>query len=119
VQIGGIEGFLKISVHSGRKAMLAVTIQRMGSERNDRHMSASLLFLTTDFSGGFQSIHLGHLHVHEDHVEMIRLHRGNRLLAVESYLDTMALLLQDLEGEMLIHRTIFCQKNAQAMTCLG
>src|SRR6266446_8361258 len=36
----------------------------------------------TNFSGGFETVHLRHLDVHQDQIEFLFLRRTNRLLAI-------------------------------------
>ena len=58
--------FRDVVVHAGREAFFAVVLQCMGGHGDDRNAGIQdTLACCTDGPSRFQSIHLGHLNVHE------------------------------------------------------
>ena len=63
----------------------------------------------------FEPIHLGHLHVHQDHVVGLPPDRLHRLDAVRRQVGAVAHLLQQPHGELLVHDVVFGEQDAQRM----
>ena len=59
----------KVVIHSGGEATLAVPGHGVRGHGDDGNVPARALFLLADQRGSFKTTHLGHLHVHEDHIE--------------------------------------------------
>ena len=70
--------------------------------------------LRADGGRGLEAVHLGHLHVHQHEVEVLRLQRGDRLSAVVGDDDRMSVLLQQADGQLLIDQAVLGQQNAAA-----
>src|SRR5262249_38004577 len=56
----------EVIVHAGGQALVAVALHRVGRHRHDARPRA--IAPANDLARGLQAVHLGHLHVHQDHV---------------------------------------------------
>ena len=63
---------------AGGEALLFGALHGVSSHGDDRHVAAPQCFVVAYGGGGFQTVHFGHLNVHEDHVEGFGLPRGER-----------------------------------------
>src|SRR5437763_95118 len=67
--------------------------------------------------GGFHAAHLGHLHVHEDQVELLAVQGFQRLAAVANVLDLMAQRPQDDPQRGPDHGIVIGQQDLQCPPC--
>ena len=81
-ELDGRNGFGDIVIHPGCQAALAITLGGVSRHGNNRDMAAVLFFDLTNFAGGLETIHFGHLNVHQYDIEGIRVKRFHRLLTV-------------------------------------
>ncbi len=72
-----------------------------------------------DRRGGFESIHHGHLGVHQNQVEALLLQCVQRLNAVGRYHHHVALVFEQARGQLLIHHIVFGQQDAQRQPALA
>ncbi len=70
--------------------MLPVARHGVGRQGDDWGMNACVLFGSPDPGGGFQAVHLRHLHVHENQVESALAMYVNGFLAAGSKARLMA-----------------------------
>ncbi len=61
---------------------LAIALHGVGRHRDDRHVGAGRPFARADGFGRLEAVHLGHLHVHQHHVEGFALDALDRFSAV-------------------------------------
>jgi hypothetical protein len=59
-----------------------------------------------DPPGRLQPVHLGHLHVHEDHVVVLAAERGEHLEAVRRQVRPVAQALQEEQRDLLVHGVV-------------
>ena len=65
--IGDLHGLAQVIVHAGREAEFAITLHGVGGERDDPGPLMPVGKRLNDAPGGFEAVHLGHLHIHENH----------------------------------------------------
>jgi hypothetical protein len=68
---------------------------------------------------GFQPVHLGHLHVHQDDVERCRRARSSACEPFACHLDPQAHALQHLAGHLLVDGVVLDQQHAGAGVALA
>src|SRR2546428_7290341 len=61
-----------ISIHAGIKTSLPIAFHRITGHRDDRYMNPGGLFLLSNGSRRLETIHVGHLKIHQDDVESER-----------------------------------------------
>ena len=62
------DGFRKIPIHPRLEAALSVSLHGMGGQGDDRNVKPRVLFTFPQLAGGFEPVHFGHLHVHQDQI---------------------------------------------------
>ena len=70
-----LDGLDQIAVHARLQAVFAITHHRMRGQRDDGNVSPGNLFPVSNCRGGFDPVHSGHLHVHEDKIETLAFER--------------------------------------------
>ena len=70
-------------------------------------MPSRALLLFADRGGRLDPAHLGHLHVHEDHIERFLRRALDRQRAVADDGGRMALLIEQRRHQLLIRRVVF------------
>ena len=118
-QLFYLEGLGDVVVHARFQAALPVAFHGMGGHRDDGDVAARLLLTRAQETGGLETVHLGHLNVHEDEVEghpsgFGPLPGGHGLLAVAGDGDRVPLLLQDAHGQPLVDGVVLGQQEAEA-----
>ncbi len=68
VEFGGLHGFHDVAVHAGLQTAVAVALHGVGGHGDDGQMLGVRL-PPADLGGGFQTVHLGHLDIHQDEIE--------------------------------------------------
>ena len=69
------------------------------------------MFHTAYFSGRFKTVHLGHLAVHENDIELITIKCREYLFAVLGKLIVTLQYLQHGDSHFLVNRIVFCQQH--------
>ena len=105
--------FGDVVVHSGSEASLAVAGHGVGGHRDDRDVPARAFFLLPDERGGFKTIHLGHLHIHEDQVEGLFFQHSQSHPSVLGDRHAVPGLLQNPQGDALIDGVVLGKKNVE------
>ena len=108
------ERLAEVIVHASRQAQLAVAFEGVGGEGHDRRppaavRAAALLF--ADRPGRLVPVHLGHLAVHEDQVEVRRAPRRHGLAAVPRDLDPQAEDRENAGDHLLVHAVVLGQQD--------
>jgi len=68
---------------------------------------------------GFEAAHVRHLDIHDDRVERMRFEGRDRFFAILRQRHDMALLLENPNGQPLIHFVVLGQEDAQALPRLA
>ena len=63
-QFNHIDGLSEIAVHAGRQAEFPVAVHRIRGHGDNGRTAVAVTFLNADRHGGFEPVHLGHLHIH-------------------------------------------------------
>ena len=104
-----------VVVHAGGEAQLTVAghgVRRHGGDpRTGRCRPAG-----TDPTRRLEPVELGHLDVHEHQVVGLRLERRDRLQPVAGHVRAVAQLLEQAERELLVHRVVLGDQDAQRVT---
>lgn len=74
-----VDGLGDVSIHAGGEAGDSVGFLGLGRKRDDRQPRQA--GLAPDAPGDFETVHFGHLHVHEHDIEVGRFQPGERLAA--------------------------------------
>ena len=104
-------------VHAGFETLLAILRHRIGRERNDRHMlaGAALNLTLANRAGGVVAIHLGHVAIHQDEIEVLFGARIKRLDAVVGDHHAVALqLVEHADGDRLVDQVVLDQQHGAA-----
>ena len=101
------------AVHPRLQAALAIARHCVSGQRDDGNMFAGDFFPVADGKSGFNSVHSGHLHVHEDEVETPALQRLQRRGAVVRRDHLVARFLKYALGQRAIDRIVLDQQNVQ------
>ena len=81
----------------------------MRGEGDDGGAPAGEFLALANFGGGFEAVHLRHLNVHQDEVELRTLHSRNRLFAINSNGDRKAAFLEQALRQGAIDGVVFHQ----------
>ena len=73
VELLGIEGLGDEAVHPGSGRVLAVLLERVGRERDDRHRASVFPIERADLDRRLEAVEQRHLHVHQHEIERSRL----------------------------------------------
>ena len=87
-KLGDSQRLGDVFVHSGRQALLPVTLHRVRGHRDDRDVLAAA-FAAADRLDGLVSVYLGHLAVHQH----------DRVIAASAHLDRRQPVGSDVDGE--------------------
>jgi hypothetical protein len=115
-QFSGINGLGYISIRSGGEAAFAVALDGVRGEGNDRSVRARGQFLFADERRSLQTIHLWHLHVHQNHIKLVRPILFPALHGFPTFIHgrhSVTLFLQQFLREHAIDRVVFRKKNVQ------
>src|SRR5437899_1169526 len=103
----------QIAVHPRLQAAFAITHHRMRGQRDDGNISPRSLFPVSNCRGGFDPVHSGHLHVHEDEIEALTFERLQRGGPVVHGGDCVTLFLEHVLGESAVYRIVLDQQDMQ------
>ena len=85
----GLERLRDIIIHTGGEHFLAGTRHRMRGERDDRHLPGAARQVA-DFLRGGDTVELGHLQIHQDHVVIFCPRGIHRLAAIIRQINAVA-----------------------------
>src|SRR5438552_9664446 len=85
----------------------------MRCQREDWYVAAGGALQITDRFGSRPTIHLRHLYIHENDIEVVLLHRLQSLLSIKSRDYAMAAFFEQLNREFLIDSIIFGEQNGE------
>ena len=109
-------GFDDVAVHSRRQATFLVAFHGVGGHGDDRQVSAGGLLPRADDPGGLETIHVGHLHIHQDQIESAGarlVQGGQRFSPVPGDDHRVAALSEQPRGDQLVDLVVLGQENAQ------
>ena len=115
LQIALANGFGQVTVEAGRQTALAVALHGVGRQGEDRYVPFASRFAQPDRLNRFEAVHLRHLHVHENDVELTGVECIERLAAVGCDDHGMSDPLQHVDSHLLVHVMILGQQNPQAI----
>ncbi len=99
-------------IHPGLQAVLPVLFHGIGRHRHDGQAQA--LGQLPDGAGGAQSIHHGHLHVHQHQVVGLHTHQIQGLLSIQRHIHLEPLVAQQFAGDLQVHLVVVhCQDAAE------
>src|ERR1700760_65472 len=100
------------SIHPGCQTPVSFLAHRRSGHRYYGNVSPRPLFLA-DLRGSLHTSHLGHLHVHEDQIEIAFSPLLNRFQSIHCQRDPMSHLAQHTHRDSLIHQVVFGQQDPQ------
>ncbi len=102
----GLDRFGQAGVHSGGQEGVARLGRRIGGEPDDGDLFAAQ-FLHADQLGRFDPAHARHMHVHQQHVEIVLVERFKRTFAVVRKDHLVPGALESHRNDPLVHRIVF------------
>jgi hypothetical protein len=113
-QLAGHNGLAQVRVHAGGHAVITVFAHHIGGERNDGHSLAEAILALqfTDAGGGGESVHDGHLAIHQHDIERTLREALQSLGPVVRDRDLAGQFLQQPVRDALIHRIVLDQEDA-------
>jgi hypothetical protein len=90
----GVNGLGDVIVHSPIQTALPLLDRRVRRHGDNRRAMVSLLFPLANRCRGFKSVHLRHLHIHENEIVVVLLDRLNRLHPIIRQIRLVTHLLQ-------------------------
>src|SRR5580704_1682620 len=102
----------EVAVHARGQAFVPVTFHGVSGQSDDRLMQPAVFLLFPNGCSGLHSVHLRHLHVHENQIELLLFQRVQRFPAVAGYRHPMSSLLQQPRGQALVHGIVLREQNA-------
>ena len=112
-QVLRFDGLGHVVVHAGCQAGLAVRRHGVGGHGHNRQIPVLRQFAY--LAGGGHAVHHRHLHVHQHHVVIGRLHLVQRHLAVFGQVHQKSGIAQQLNGHFLVELVVFHQQNPRAL----
>ena len=110
--------FGDIVVHAGRDAFLAVALHCVCRHSNDDNRRLvvwelrALLLALPNKARHLQPAHFGHHDVHEDQIVWLPIERGERFHAIGRQVGTIAHLLEQADGDLLVDDIVVAKENA-------
>ena len=112
-QIIGAERLREIRVHPGLETTFTISGHGVRRHGNDRQVRASRSLALANESRGFETVHLWHLHVHQDKVELLRRDAFDRFAARPGDDHRVSNLLEQCHDEFLVRRVVLGRKDAK------
>ncbi len=81
----------------------------MCSHGDDAGALMTSAFLLADLGGSLETIHDGHLHVHEDDIELLALQCFDSLATIIGNHDNVPLLFQQRDSKPLVYYIVFSE----------
>ncbi|MNT76319.1 hypothetical protein D3C86_1954480 [compost metagenome] len=88
MQVGAFEGFGQVIIHACRQAGLAIALQGIGGEGDDRYIG--LVGEAANLPGGFIAIHDRQAAIHQDGGKVLALDALQRLGAIADQADPVS-----------------------------
>ena len=111
----GVEGFTEVAVHAGFQASSFIFGEGMGGDGDDPGMAGGSVegFLVANSPGGQQSVHDGHLKVHEDQVERHLAPAGERLFTVVGFHKLVTPFSEQGGQNLTVHEVILDDQDSE------
>src|SRR5437870_13005391 len=116
-QVVSLEWLREVAAHHTRQTALALPAERVRREGYDRERPA--LWQGADRLRGLESVHLGHLDVHEDDVVALGGDGLHRFATVAHDVHLVPALQQHGRRYLLVHGVVLRQQDAQGVARLG
>jgi len=107
------DGFGEIIVHASGEALLAVAIEHMRGDGDDRHPMARAAFDLADRPACLQAVHHGHGNIHQDHARPAGAEKRHRLLTITDNAETQPRRHQHLGEEDLVDLVVLGHQHIQ------
>ena len=104
----------KIAVHSGGETAFLVALHGMRGQRNDPLAPARGPFPFPDRGGRLETVHFGHLHVHQHKVEVLPGKDRQCLSPVPGHHCRMTAFFQNAAKELLIGRVVLDNQDVES-----
>ena len=98
--------FGDVTIHARSQTTFLVRFHRMSGHGNDWNMGAADFLLGSDCGGRFETVHLGHLDIHEYHVKLVGLKCGECSPAITGHFHGIASFLKHAHGHGLVNRIV-------------
>ena len=107
-----IDRLRNVIVHARFEAAVAVPVERVGRQRDDRHRRKA--FAPADGSGRLETVHDGHVHIHQDGIETPVVENAQRLDPVSCRRDLHPHGFEQVMDHFLVDRIVLDQQNVAA-----
>ena len=97
-------------IHAGCQTAVSILAHCRCGHSNNGYVSTYSLF-PADFRRGLQAVHLRHLNIHENQIEIILSPLLQRFQAIPCQRDPVSHLAQHTQGDFLIHQVVFGQQD--------
>ena len=111
MKLFGSEGFGQIAIRPGIEKALAILGHGVRGERDDRDVPSRGDLRAANLHRRFHAVHVRHLYVHENKVELIERHRVKSLSASDDVCDMMAGLSQQHRCEQGVYGVVLGQQD--------
>src|SRR5207248_10160545 len=110
-QVRGINRLGNVVVSSGGKTTSTLADHRVGGHGDNRNVLRARPLLFTNGCGRFETVHLRHLHVHENKIKWLFLPGGQRFPPGADRNHGMPFFLQESRSYSLVHEVVFCKQD--------
>ena len=107
-----LHGLRNVVVHAGGEAKFTVALHRIRGERDDLGLAVDGE-AGADLAAGFESVHLGHLEIHEHEIVGAAFEGGEDFEAVGDGVGVVAEALEEAEGDLLVHGVVLGEKDVE------
>ena len=108
-----IDRLRDIIVETRAETVFAIAAHRVSGHGDDRRVAARRAFGLADAGGGFKAVHLRHLQIHQDEIELLRGSGFDRTQSVARHQDGVSHLLYGSLRELLIDDVVFGEQDVK------
>lgn len=102
----------QISISTCGQTSLPISLHGVSCHGQDRNSTTGVVLHRPDRRRGLQSIHYGHWHIHQNHVERLALNPFYRLVPTVGDDHFVVMTLEHIDDQLLVHGRIFGQPAA-------
>ncbi len=113
IEFPGVDGLGEVAIHARGEAALTVAFHGMSRQRNDRQVRSAGAFFLAKCGGGFEPVHLRHLHIHQHEVKAFLLDGLERFASIGRQDNLVSPLFEQPHRQALVHRIVFGEQHAQ------
>jgi len=111
-ELSRVHRFGKVLVGPRSQTRFAVAFHRVRRQRHNWHVDACRFFCLPNGCSGLQTIHLRHLHIHENEVEYAGRNGGDGFAPINDADRRMTAFREESSHELSVHGVVFRQKDA-------